>query len=165
MNKRIKSILVNVLILASVYLAVHFYQTRLVPVGQAPKLSGWLLEGKMIESLGENDKPTLVHFWATWCSTCKLEQGSIESLNHDYNIVTLASQSGGYAEVKIFLKENNLHFPVIVDQSGALAKQWGIVGYPTSFIVDKNNEIRFVEVGFTTELGLKLRLWFADYFS
>jgi len=165
MNKRLKSILTNVLVLSLVYFAVHFYQTRLVPVGQAPMLSGWLLEGKMLEKLGSDNKPTLVHFWATWCSTCKLEQGSIESLHSDYNVVTLASQSGGVADVKKFLGDNNLHFPVIVDQSGALAEEWGIVGYPTSFIVDKNNVIRFVEVGFTTEVGLKLRLWFADYFT
>jgi len=147
-----------------VYFAVHLYQTRLAPSGQAPEINGWLLEGKEYKSLHQDEKPILVHFWATWCKICKLEQGSINNLSKKYHVITLASQSGSFAEVKKFQMENALEFPVIVDQNGAFAKQWGVVGFPSSFIVDENNNIRFVEVGFTTEIGLRLRLWLAKYF-
>ncbi|MDH3325267.1 MAG: protein disulfide oxidoreductase [Gammaproteobacteria bacterium] len=165
MSKRIKSLLVNILIFFSVYYAVHLYQTRLTPSGTAPEISGWMLEGKAFESLHASSKPVLVHFWATWCKVCKLEQGSINSLSQDYNVITLASQSGSFSEVKKFQIDNDLKFPIIVDQNGSLAKQWGVVGFPSSFVVDENNEIRFVEVGFTTEIGLKLRLWLAKYLA
>lgn len=165
MNQRVKSILINVLIFLSVYFAIHLYQTRLAPSGQAPEITGWLIEGKQFESLRGHDKPILVHFWATWCKVCKLEESSINSIAKDYPVITLASQSGGFSEVKKFKAEHGLSFPVIVDQSGILAKEWGVVGFPSSFIVDENNDIRFVEVGFTTELGLRLRLWFASVFT
>lgn len=165
MNKRAKGIFVNVLIFLFVYFAIHLYQTRLAPSGQAPEIKGWLVEGKPFESLHGHEKPILVHFWATWCGVCELEEGSINSIAQDYHVITLASQSGSFSEVKKFKLENELTFPVIVDQTGVLAKEWGVVGFPSSYIIDESNEIRFVEVGFTTELGLRLRLWFAKYFT
>jgi len=165
MSRRLKSILVNLLIFLSVYFAVHLYQTRLAPSGQAPEIKGWLLEGKTFDGLYQHDKPILVHFWATWCKVCEFEESSINNIAQDYHVITLASQSGSFSEVKKFQKENALNFPIIVDQSGVLAKEWGIVGFPSSFVVDEKNNIRFVEVGFTTELGLRLRLWFAKYFT
>ena len=165
MNKRLKSILINVLIFLSVYFAVHYYQTRLTPTGQAPEISGWLLEGKEFEGLHKLDEPILVHFWATWCKVCELEQGSINDIAKDYHVITIASQSGSVAEVRKYQVENELSFPIIVDQSGLLAKQWGIIGFPSSFVLDKNNDIKFVEVGYSTEMGLKLRLWLASFFG
>jgi hypothetical protein len=35
-------------------------------------------------------------------------------------------------------------------------------GTPTFFVVDRHRQIRFREVGFTSEWGLRARLWFAD---
>ena len=147
------------------YFAVHTYQTRLSPVGEAPEIKGWMLKGGVFDSLEASDKPILVHFWATWCKVCALEQSSINNISDDFRVISLASQSGGIEKVKTFVEKEGLRFPVIVDQYGAFAKQWGVVGFPSSFIVDKHNEIRFVEVGFTTEIGLKIRLWLADSFS
>jgi len=165
MGKRTKSILINGLVFFLVYMAVHFYQTRLTPTGQAPEIKGWLLEGKAFQGLYSHEKPILVHFWATWCKVCELEESSINSIARDYPVISLASQSGSFAEVKKFKLENGLAFPIIVDQQGLLAKEWGVVGFPSSFIVDENNNIRFVEVGYTTEFGLRLRLWLATFFT
>ena len=162
MSKRVKNIIINILIFLSVYYAAHLYQTRLAPSGDAPELKGWLLEGKAFEGLHATEKPVLVHFWATWCKVCKLEEGSIKSIAEDYNVISLASQSGGFSEVKKFQKENQLNFPIIVDQNGLLAREWGVVGFPSSYVIDENNQVQFVEAGFTTELGLRLRLWFAS---
>ncbi|MGC4117189.1 MAG: hypothetical protein QM765_22035 [Myxococcales bacterium] len=39
-----------------------------------------------------------------------------------------------------------------------LARAWGVNAFPTSFFVGKDGEIRFVETGYTTELGMRLRL-------
>ncbi len=41
-----------------------------------------------------NNKPILVHFWATWCPTCKFEAPNIEKVSKDYEVITIAVQSG-----------------------------------------------------------------------
>ncbi len=164
MSKLAKSILINGLIFLSVYFAVHLYQTRLAPSGQAPEINGWLIEGNEFSKLRNHEKPLLVHFWATWCKVCEFGESSINRLAKDYQLITVASQSGSFSEIKKFKQAQGLEFPIIVDQNGVIAKEWGIVGFPTSFVVDKNNEIRFVEVGFTTEWGLRFRLWLSELF-
>jgi alkyl hydroperoxide reductase subunit AhpC len=55
--------------------------------------------------------------------------------------------------------ENQLTFPVMLDNNGELAQTFGLKGVPASFILSPNGEIKFVETGYSTELGLRLRLW------
>ena len=57
------------------------------------------------------------------------------------------------------MQDNQLIFPVLLDTSGELATSFGVKGVPASFILDPNGEITFVESGYTTELGLRVRLW------
>ena len=52
---------------------------------------------------------------------------------------------------------------MVNDPDGRLAGAWGVHAVPATFIVDTNGEIRFVEVGYTTGLGLRLRLWLAEH--
>jgi alkyl hydroperoxide reductase subunit AhpC len=54
--------------------------------------------------------------------------------------------------------------PIVLDPDGRLARAWGVRSLPTSFVVDREGEIRTVEVGYTTELGLRARLWLARVF-
>jgi hypothetical protein len=54
-----------------------------------------------------------------------------------------------------------MELPVISDPQGGIANTWGVKGVPTTFILDGEGKIRFVEVGYTTGLGLRARLWLA----
>lgn len=129
--------------------------------GPAPALAGVLLDGNSYALAPAAGQPVLVHFWATWCPICRAEQGTIEALARDYPTVTVAMQSGDDAEVAGYLRTESLSFPVLNDPDGALAARWGVRGVPASFIVDGAGQIRFVEVGYTTSVGLRLRLWLA----
>ena len=59
------------------------------------------------------------------------------------------------------MQKEGLNFTVIADEYGEIAKQWSVKGVPASFIIAADGNIRFVEVGYTTELGLRARLWWA----
>ena len=161
--KILKSVLVNGLILVSVYFAVQAYQTRNVVVGAAPELSGVLLDGQYFSGLGELKKPVIVHFWATWCKVCEFEQAAISRISHDYSVVSIASSSVSHHDVKQFVSDNGIDFLVINDASNRIALDWGVAAFPTSFIVDEDGKIRFVEVGLTTEMGLRFRLWLTKF--
>ena len=52
--------------------------------------------------------------------------------------------------------------PTIVDRDGTLSSNFGVNAVPATFIIDTDNQIRFVERGFTSELGLRARLWLAE---
>ncbi len=110
----------------------------------------------------DNSKPILVHIWATWCPTCKLEAGNIEMVSKYFNVLTIAVKSGSDDELKNYLNENHYSFNVINDNDGTLSSEFNIGAYPTTFIYDKNKKLVFSEVGYTSTFGLALRLWWAS---
>jgi len=110
--------------------------------------------------LAKKDEPTIVHFWATWCPTCKLEAPNIEALKNSCNVITIAVNSGSNKELKSFMSQRNFTYRVINDQDSSLAKQFGVGVYPTTFIYDSNGSLKFSEVGYSTTVGLKARVAF-----
>ena len=152
---------IEVLVIMAVIFAARAYQHRDFPTGPAPPLQGVLLDGTSFNLAEFNGGPVMVHFWATWCVICKLEQGTIAAIARDHRVITVAMQSGVKYDVKRHLSKNGLEFPVLNDQDGRRAASWGVNGVPASFIVDGNGRIRFAEMGYTTEAGLRARLWLA----
>lgn len=158
--------LVEAAVVVAVIFGVRAWQQRDIVSGPAPSLQGMqLLDGKRLSMTPElAGKPVLVHFWATWCPICKAEQGSIEKLSSDHlNVITVAMQSGTSESVAKFMAEQKLSFPVLNDADGVTSAEWGVHAVPASFIVDGDGKIRFVEIGYTTEMGLRLRLWLAQF--
>lgn len=152
---------IELLVILVLFFALRAWQQRDVVTGSAPQLEGILLDGQPFSLAELRGKPVLVHFWATWCSICALEEDSIDTLAKQYQVITVAMQSGSDAKVNSHLKENGLTFPVLNDPDGVHANRWGVVAVPASFIIDPAGRIRFTEVGYTTGIGLRGRLWLA----
>lgn len=148
-------------VIVIIFLAVHAWQTRHAPQGRAPDISGTLLDGTRTSLQQLRGQPVLVHFWATWCPVCDLEQTSIDAIADDYPVLSIAMDETGKADILAYMDKKQVDYPVIHDPSGALARRYGVRGVPSSFILDANGDIRFVEVGYTTGAGLRLRLWWA----
>jgi len=108
-----------------------------------------------------NNKPILIHFWATWCPTCKMEASNIQSISENFEVLTIAVNSGNNSEIQKYMDEHNLNYKVYNDNNGFFAKEFRIAAYPTTFIYDKNKNLVFSEVGFTSTWGLWLRMWWA----
>lgn len=108
------------------------------------------------------NKPLLVHFWATWCPICKLEAPNIEKLSKDYEVITIAVQSGTEYAIKEYIQEKNLSFRVVNDFDGSLAKQFNVEVYPTTLIYNSKKELVFSDVGYTSTLGLYLRMFLVE---
>lgn len=147
------------LLLAAVVFGVRFYQQRSLAEGPAPVTRAVQLDGQLFDLVSLRGEPLLVYFWASWCPVCRLEQGAIAALARDHRVVTVAMQSGSNAEVAKYLREQGLEMPVINDPDGMLAARWGVRATPSFFIVDSTGAIRFREVGYTSEPGLRLRMW------
>lgn len=127
-------------------------QTRL------PNIEAVLLDGSQFKV--EEGKPLVIHFWATWCPTCKLEAPNIETVSKKYEVLTIAVNSGDDKKIKTYLKERGLTFKVLNDSDGKWARQFKVEAFPTTYIYDGQGELRFTEVGYTTTAGLLARLGF-----
>ena len=155
---------IELLLLLGVLYGVRAYQHAGIAEGAAPPLEGTLLDGRHISLAGLYRHPVLVHFWADWCAVCAAEQQNIASVAKDYTVITVAMRSGNAADVRRYLRAKGLTLPVLNDPSGGRAARWGVQAVPASFIVE-GGRIHFAEVGYTTELGLRARLWLARHWS
>lgn len=120
-----------------------------------------LLDG--INHSFKSRKPLVIHFWAVWCPVCKIENPAIQKLSKDYEVVTVAVNSGSDEKIKKFMTENKLDFKTVNDNDGNFSKKFNINVYPTTLIYDKNRKLVFSETGYTSTPGLRLRLLWASF--
>ncbi len=116
------------------------------------------IKNEAVDFFEYKDEPLIVHFWGTWCPTCNLEASNIETLSNDYNVISIAVNSGSDETIQAYMDERNLDYRVINDAKGALAQKFNIGVYPTTLIYNAKGELKFTEVGYSTTLGLQARL-------
>lgn len=152
----------DLVIVIAVVLLVQWWQSRDMPRGEAPSLAGASLTGEPVSLAQYRGKPVLVHFWATWCPICRLEEDSIASIAEDHPVIAVATNSGTSEEIAAYLQEQGITLPVLMDEAGDQARNWGVVGIPASFIVDSKGNITYATAGYSSEWGLRARIALAD---
>lgn len=159
-------LVVVAVVLAAV--AIKVWRALDQPSTPAPKLVGTAVDGRTLDlaqSLkAAGDKPVMVVFWATWCPECLAEQDNIQSISRDYEVVAVAWRSEGNDAVTRHMTDNKLTYPTLSDESGTLAKAWGVIGVPTHYIVEPNGMTRFRVEGSRSEWKLRARLWWTSKF-
>lgn len=156
--------LIEFLIIMLIIFGIRAWQHRGMLDGEAPDFEYKSLSGESIHLDNYRGKPVLLHFWASWCPMCEMEQGSISAISEDWQVITVAFQSGGADDVERYMERRDItSWTTIVDEDGSLSEKFGIHGVPTSYVLDAEGTIRFREVGLTSGWGLRLRLWMADW--
>ncbi|MBU0653549.1 MAG: redoxin domain-containing protein [Gammaproteobacteria bacterium] len=155
--------LIDIAIIMVVIFAARAWQQHGMLDGEATDFEYVALNGETIHLDNYRGQPVLLHFWASWCPMCELEQGSISAISKDWKVITVAFQSGGVDEVERYMERKEITgWTTIVDESGELAGKYGVRGVPASYVIDAEGSIRFREVGITSGWGLRIRLWLAD---
>ncbi len=114
----------------------------------APEISLQSLQGEH-RSLGDlRGQVVLINFWATWCGPCKLEMPAIQARYNDGGFAVLAVDFNEPADqVRTFVEELGLNFPILLDPGGVVQELYRVRGYPTTFFVDADGIIRVFHIG------------------
>lgn len=157
--------LLEIALFAGVFIAIQAWQQRDVPRGPAPITAGTLADGQAFDLSAwrqrHPDTPVALHFWAEWCPICSTEEGSITAVAADWPVMTVAMQSGTAEQVRQHLREKGLAWPTLVDADGRIAAGYGLKGVPAFVVIGRDGAIRSVSTGYTSELGMRARLWWA----
>ena len=95
----------------------------------------------------------MINFWATWCSPCREEMPAMQAVYDDYQddgLIVLAVNTtfqDNELDVKDFVREFNLSFPVLFDRSGDVSQQYQLRGLPSTYFVDQRGIIQAVIIG------------------
>ncbi|NBB90670.1 MAG: redoxin domain-containing protein [Spirochaetes bacterium] len=93
----------------------------------------------------------LLNFWASWCPPCIEEMPSMQSLYErlggaGFEIVAVNLQEDPKT-VRSFMDENGYDFPVLLDRNGRIAREYGVRGIPTSYLVHSDGRLLAMLVG------------------
>jgi len=168
-------------LLAVLLFAIASYLQRDMQTGTAPPLNDIVINHNVTRSAllnrdafddrvsffnpaQQTNKASLVYFWGTWCPVCKVTSPMVNSVakEQDYDVISVAIASGSSADINAFMQHNDYQFAVINQTTNDHSQQWGATALPAIYIVDSNNQIRFVTSGVTSSWGMSLRLWLAS---
>lgn len=148
-------------------IAFQMWQLRAAARGPAPEITAQRLDGSAFRLADwraeQSGRATLLYFWADWCTVCRTTAGNVSALAADWPVTSIASQSGDAAAVAAVMAERGYSWPTVADRRGEIVKDYGLPGFPGFVIVAPDGNIRFVSLGYTSELGLRLRLWWASH--
>lgn len=132
----------------------------LSPGKEAPDFKLKTIEGKEVSLKDYRGKVVLINFWATWCPPCREEMPLFEKVYKKYKdkgfeILAISTDSS-VDQVKKFLKEYRVSFPVLFDDAN-VSGLYGIQGLPTSFLINREGEVVKVRLGKYKEIERDLK--------
>jgi thiol-disulfide isomerase/thioredoxin len=141
----------------------NLWLTRNQAHDTAPQIVGLDLEANEIQIKYEQyNKPVILYFFADWCPICKFQHPVISSLDEDYPVISIAMQSGSNQQLKQYLEQHELSLSVINDSDGIISSSFGVQGVPAMFVIQQDAKIAFSTRGYTSEIGLLIRLWLSQ---
>ena len=103
------------------------------------------LEGAKVHPSDFKDKVLLVNFWATWCAPCIVEIPWFLEFQKKYGpeglqVVGISLDETGTKDVAPFVKKHNMTYPILLGDDKVAEEFGGIMGLPTTFLVDRNGK-------------------------
>jgi len=105
-------------------------------------------------------KPVILNFWASWCPPCKAEMAAFQEAFQEYGgsdlqiIAINSTNQDSLTDVLRFIEEHGITFPIPLDQTGAVSRDYLIHSLPTTYFIDKNGIIKEVIIGGPIPLSL-----------
>lgn len=96
-----------------------------------------------------NNKIVLLDFWTTTCGVCFQKFPQVQTVYEKYKndssviILTVNTPSEEDKSNQAFndIRKRGYSFPVVVTKDEDLAEKFGVIGYPTTFVINQNSQI------------------------
>ena len=103
------------------------------------------LEGKTVRMQDFTGKVVLLNFWGTTCAPCKVEIPWLVEFQKQFGpkglqVVAVSMYGETAEELKPYVAEHRMENLTVVIGNDNLMPPFGLVGFPTTFLVDKEGK-------------------------
>lgn len=159
--------LLEVGLVVGLYFGLSAFQERhlLRAHASAPSFELSTLDGQRVSLGSLRGKRVALHFWATWCSVCRREQGALNavstSLAGDEALYTIVADSDDPERIRRFVAEEKIHYPVLLATGDVLAA-FHVAAFPTTYYVNRDGTVGGHTVGMSTRYAIRARMGLLD---
>lgn len=98
------------------------------------------------------DKVVVLDFWASWCVPCRRSFPWLNSMHDKYSddglVIVGVNLDNEHDAALAFLEEYPARFRIHYDRDKALAREFGVVAMPSSYLLDRNGDVISKHYGF-----------------
>jgi peroxiredoxin len=122
-----------------------------LPAKPAPDFTLPDLTGQQVSLHDYRGQVVFLNFWATWCIPCREEMPAMERLHQAFQSQGLAILAVDLKEtldkVRAFFEQHRLSFTALLDESGAVFRDYQVMGLPTTYLISREGTLLARGVG------------------
>lgn len=127
-----------------------------IEVGQAaPPFALPTAKGDMVTLDQLRGKVVYVDFWASWCAPCRRSFPWMNEMQQKYGargfVIVGVNVDKKRVDAEKFMAQTPGDFTIVYDEAGTTAAAYGVMGMPSSYLVDPRGTVTFVERGFVED--------------
>jgi len=152
MNKNISQSFSRLLMVCLVSLMCINLASAAAVKGPAPNFTLKSMSGKNLKLSEMTGNVVLINFWASWCGPCREEIPYLNALHKKYAPlgftvlgVNVEEQMDG---ARGFLGNVPVDFPILLDNTNKVSKQYKVVAMPTTVVIDRDGNMRYLHEGY-----------------
>lgn len=122
-------------------------------LGVAPDFETKSLDGEDVKLADYRGQVVLLNVWATWCEPCVRELPELARMHEQlkdkgFTVIALSTDTRNkLGAVRTMVVHHKLPFPVWVDFESKSQVAFKLRGYPTTFLIDRQGNIRWKREG------------------
>lgn len=108
--------------------------------------------GDNVRLAEQRGKVVMLNFWASWCGPCRKEMPLLDAMYQRYSAAGFVLYGVNVEEdntdAKKLIKELGVTFPILYDTESKASSLYNVDAMPTTVVIDKKGQIRFVNRGY-----------------
>ncbi len=146
--------LIRIVILIIAVFSLNLNAETVLEIGESPpNFLGRDSDGNDVTLDDNKGKIVVISFWASWCSPCLKELPILENIQNKIGtdkikVVAINFKENRKQYKKIVKMLSSLKLTLTHDKRGSIGRKFGVEAIPNLFIIDKNGELAFHNVGY-----------------